>query len=69
MKIQAYFGGADTTYDGNGEYLTKQNKWSGAERAENRMSVNGAVSGGHRKRWSVSGEGGCGAGTERRAGF
>ena len=48
-------------YDGNGEHLTKGNKWNvseaenGAERAENRMSGNGAVSGDHRKRWSVSG--------------
>ena len=38
-----------------------ENKWSvsgaenGAERAENWVSGNGAVSGGHRKRWSVSG--------------
>ena len=28
---------------------------TGAERAENRLSGNGAVSGGHRKRLSVSG--------------
>jgi len=27
---------------------------NGAERAENRLSGNGAVSGAHRKRWSVS---------------
>ena len=64
MKIKLHIGlfrGADTTYDGNVEYLIKGNKWSvsgaenGAERAENRMSWNGAMSEGHRKRWRVSG--------------
>jgi len=37
-----------------------------SERAENRLNGNGAVSEGHRKRWSVSGtrRGGCGEVTE-----
>jgi hypothetical protein len=68
-KISAYFG-EHIRHNGDGDYTVKANKWSenGAERAENWVSGNEAVSGGYRKRWSVSGAWGGGAGTERRAG-
>ena len=50
--------------------MERERSGNGAQLAENRVSGNGAVSGGHRKRWSVSGarSGGSRSGNEAESG-